>query len=133
MKVVVDTNVLVSGLLNPHGAPGEIVRLLAKGTLTIYYDSRVLREYHDVFRRSKFKFDKTAVADFLLFLQAEGESSVGLPLKKPLPDPHDEKFLEVALAGLAECLITGNARHLPVSLTKLVKILSPAQFITLIR
>ena len=48
MKIVLDTNVLVSGLLSPYQAPGEIVRMCSSGTLSICYDARILGEYREV-------------------------------------------------------------------------------------
>lgn len=44
MKVVLDTNVVVSGLLSPFGPPGEIVRMTADGFLELCYDARILSE-----------------------------------------------------------------------------------------
>ena len=48
MKVVLDTNVLVSGLLNPYGPPGRIVQLAAAGELQLCLDARILAEYREV-------------------------------------------------------------------------------------
>jgi predicted nucleic acid-binding protein len=45
MRIVVDTNVLVSGLLSPFGPPGVIVSLTAAGRLSLCYDARILAEY----------------------------------------------------------------------------------------
>ena len=51
MRVVLDTNVLVSGLLSPYGSPGEIVRRLAAGELTPCLEVRILVEYREVLLR----------------------------------------------------------------------------------
>ncbi len=48
MIVVVDTNVLVAGLLSPFGPPGEIVRMIVAGSLSLCFDARILSEYSDV-------------------------------------------------------------------------------------
>ncbi|MBM3277488.1 MAG: PIN domain-containing protein [Candidatus Handelsmanbacteria bacterium] len=45
MRVVLDTNVLVSGLLSPYGPPVELVRLVAMGVLQVCYEARILAEY----------------------------------------------------------------------------------------
>lgn len=57
MKVVLDTNVLVSGLLQPFGLSGQIVSLVASGELVLCHDARILAEYREVLLREKFRFD----------------------------------------------------------------------------
>ena len=57
MKIVLDTNVLVSGLLTPFGPCGEIVRMVSAGKLILYIDARILSEYNEVLQRPKFKFN----------------------------------------------------------------------------
>ena len=54
MKVVIDTNIIVSGLLTPFGSPSEILRLLALGKLIICFDTRIMAEYLGVLNRPKF-------------------------------------------------------------------------------
>ena len=56
MKIVLDTNVLVAGLLSPFGPCAQIVRMVSSGDLTLYFDARILSEYSEVLRRSKFRF-----------------------------------------------------------------------------
>lgn len=65
MNIVLDTNVLVSGLLTPFGSSGEIVRMVSAGVLVLQYDSRILLEYRDVLCRPKFQFNKGQI-DLLL-------------------------------------------------------------------
>ena len=129
MKAVLDTNVLVSGLLAPFGAPGEIVRLVASGAIRLCFDARILAEYRAVLARPKFGFAPDAVAALLSLIQAEGELASPEPLSDRLPDPDDEPFLEVALAAGAEFLITGNARHYPARCRQGVRLVSPRAFI----
>lgn len=47
MRVVIDTNVLVSGTINPHGAPGRVVEAALTEVLAVLYDDRILSEYQD--------------------------------------------------------------------------------------
>lgn len=61
MIIVLDTNVLVSGLLTPFGSSGEIVRMITSGKLILEYDSRILIEYEEVLNRPKFHFDKEPI------------------------------------------------------------------------
>jgi len=57
-------------------------------------------------------------------IEAEGFFVVARPLKKHLPDPDDEPFLEVALSGKVDALITGNKRHYPASASKGIAVLT---------
>lgn len=129
MKVVVDTNVLVAGLLSPFAPPGEIVRMIASGALCLCVDARILTEYEEVLHRKKFQFDAEQIQTLLEQIKMEGLSVAGNPLPARLPDPADEPFLEAALAGEANCLITGNSKHFPLAKRQSMTVLLPAEFL----
>lgn len=133
MKIVLDTNVLVSGLLTPFGSSGEIVRMLFSGELTLYVDARIIAEYRDVLLRPKFKFNKEHIATLLDYIQQNCIFLSASPLKRHLPDIDDEPFLEVAIAGKASSLITGNLIHYPSKLRQGIRVLSPSEFIDFYR
>lgn len=133
MIVVIDTNVLVAGLLSPFGPPASIVRLIASGELKVCYNAAILSEYETVLRRPRFQFSLQAVEDLLEYIRSYGISVSARPLLAPLPDPDDEMFLEVAASGRAECLVTGNLRHFPKKLRCGVQVLSPREFIEFFR
>jgi putative PIN family toxin of toxin-antitoxin system len=133
MKIVLDTNVLVSGLLTPFGPSGEIVRMLFSGELILQIDARILSEYQDVLNRPKFKFNKDHIGLLLDFIKQYGQFVSSSPLQNPLPDPDDEPFLEVAIAGNVKALITGNSVHYPNLLREGIKIVSSAEFIDIYR
>lgn len=133
MKVVVDTNVLVSGLLSPFGPPGEIVMMVASGSLSVCFDARILSEYSEVLRRKKFQFSPDLVSTVLEQIRSEGEVVASTPLPVELVDPSDHPFLEVALAGPARCVITGNVKHFPASKRHGMNVLTPAEFIEFYR
>jgi len=113
LRVVLDTNVLVSGLLNPVGAPGRIVDLLLAGEISLLADDRILREYRLVLPRPKFALPRADVLAVLEFLETESEIIPAAPSALRLPDPDDLPFLEVAISGSADSLVTGNLRHFP--------------------
>jgi uncharacterized protein len=133
MKIVLDTNVLVSGLLTPFGPSGEIVRMVSAGELILYIDARILSEYQEVLHRPKFKFNEDHISILLDFIKLNGQFISSLPLKNRLPDPDDEPFLEVAIAGKVRSLITGNIVHYPLSFREGIKILSPSEFLEFFR
>jgi uncharacterized protein len=133
MRIVLDTNVLVSGLLNPFGSSGEIVRMVFSGELMLCVDARILSEYQDVLYRSKFHFDKDKIAILVDFIMKYGQVVSSSPLGHFLPDRDDEPFLEVAVAGTVKTLITGNKVHYPTAYLEGIEILSPSEFIDLFR
>ncbi len=133
MKIVLDTNVLVSGLLTPFNAPGEIVRMTSAGTLQLCHDARILSEYASVLHRPKFNFNPDHVDALLEQIKARGHQISGVPLKKPLPDTGDEPFLEAAIAGKAACLVTGNIKHYPIANRQEILVLSPSDFLSFYR
>jgi putative PIN family toxin of toxin-antitoxin system len=129
MNVVIDTNVLVAGLLSPFGACGKIMHMVSSGELTLSFDARILSEYNEVLRRPRFGFEEEKVAALLDYIMYRGLIVASSPLQQSLPDPDDEPFLEVALAGHAVCLVTGNIKHFPSERCQGVKILSPNDFL----
>ena len=129
MIVVLDTNVLVSGLLTPFSPCGEIVRMVSSGELTLCLDARLLSEYAEVLRRPHFQFDHELVAALLDHISHAGIPVSASPLVVSLPDPDDAAFLEVAITGAAECLITGNLKHFPARFRQGVTVLSPSDFL----
>jgi len=133
VKLVLDTNVVVSGLLSPFGPPGDIIRMVASGDLELCYDARILSEYRKVLLRQKFPFDRTHVEDLLEQIEVCGYVITGKPLIKRLPDSDDESFLEVALEGEAQYLVTGNLRHYPVKKRQGILVLSPREFLEIYR
>jgi len=133
MKIVLDTNVFVSGLLTPFGSSGEIVRMIAAGKLILQYDSRILLEYKEVLYRPKFQFNREDIDLLFDYITMNGQIVSTSPSKKSLPDPDDEPFLEVAIGGEAECLVTGNKVHYPRQFREGIKILSPSEFINFYR
>lgn len=129
MRLVIDTNVLVSSLLSPDGPPGRVLALLLAGRATLCYDGRIAREYRDVLRRPRFGFDSGAVESLLDFLFDAGESVVAPPLPLNLPDPVDAIFIEAAVAADADRLVTGNTRHFPARHRHGVTVVTPARFV----
>jgi len=133
MRIVLDTNVLVAGLLSPFGPCGEIVRMVSSGELALCLDARILSEYDEVLRRPKFSFNEDHIAALLEYITCRGHMIASSPLPCALPDSDDEIFLEVAIAARAVCLVTGNHQHFPLALCQDVVVLSPAEFLSAYR
>ena len=132
MRVVLDTNVLVSGVLTTHGVCAQILDLLVDGLFEICVDHRVFDEYDTVLHRQELGFDSDDVEELMWLLRSIALPVAAVPLAVTLPDPADLPFLEVAEAARA-ILVTGNTRHYPNDMCGGVRVLSPAEFLELIR
>jgi uncharacterized protein len=127
-RVVLDTNVLVSALLNSRGAPGRVLDLVLAGEIVVAHDDRILSEWRDVLGREKFGFTRRDVEALLEFFEDEGLGFTPLPIGIELPDPDDAPFLEVAHAARAT-IVTGNLKHYPPETRQGVEVMLPAEFL----
>jgi putative PIN family toxin of toxin-antitoxin system len=129
LRIVLDTNVLVSGILSPHGPPAAVLRALLTERVTLCFDERILAEYRDVLTRGKFSFDRELIEELIAFLEAAGSPTLAAPLPTALPDSEDQMFIEVAVASQAEFLVTENLKHFPVKAAEGVSVISPRAFL----
>lgn len=113
MQIVLDTNVLVSGLLSATGPPGRIVEAALAGHVQLVFDMAIRREYEDVLRRPELALPRGRVDDLFATIDEFGHRvAAAPPWSTGLPDPNDAMFLAVA-AATANVLVTGNIRHFP--------------------
>lgn len=113
MKIVLDTNVLISGLLSPNGIPAQILNLLLNKKITLLIDTRIYSEYAEVLRRPKFQFKPESINPVLDFFKMESETVIPEPITIDFPDPDDKIFWEVAKSGNALYIVSGNKKHFP--------------------
>ena len=113
MRAVVDTNVIVSALMNANGTPAKILSLILNGKITVLYDNRIMFEYREVLSRKEFGFSAEIVSDLLDYIKTDGEFINADLLNMRFIDETDRKFYEVYKSGRAQCLITGNIKHFP--------------------
>jgi len=113
MKVVIDTNVIVSALINYNGIPAKILSLILSGDVKILYDNRIIFEYIDVLSRKEFGFPKETINDITEYFKYAGEFVNSEYIKTKFSDEADKKFYEVYKSGKAKYLITGNIKHFP--------------------
>ncbi|CAN5802082.1 putative toxin-antitoxin system toxin component, PIN family [soil metagenome] len=112
---VLDTNVVVAGLLNAHGFPERLLDAVLAGALRITFDDRIEREYRDVLARPQFAIPATLREAILGELRSQDAIAVTSGVVKALPDPDDLPFLEAALYATDHILVTGNLKHYPPS------------------
>jgi putative PIN family toxin of toxin-antitoxin system len=113
MRVVIDTNVIVSALMNVNGIPAKILSLLLSGKIKMLYDNRIIFEYTDVLSRNEFGFPKEIINDLINYFKHDGEFVNSEHIKRKFTDETDKKFYEVYKTSGAEYLITGNVGHFP--------------------
>jgi putative PIN family toxin of toxin-antitoxin system len=128
--IVCDTNVLVSGILNPNGPPGRIVDLLAANAVQVAFDDRIISEYSTVLQRPRFGFRPATVEALIDYIRLFGTRVTAMPLDPArCPDPKDLPFAEVAVSGEADFLVTGNAAHYRFLPNHDALVVSPAELV----
>jgi uncharacterized protein len=128
MKIVLDTNVFISALINPHGHPASILNLIISDDIKILIDNRIIEEYRTVLSRKKFKFKETQYNPLLDYISENGIFILAKPINAKFSDEDDKVFYEVALSGEANYLVTGNIKHFP----KEAFVVTPAEFIEIL-
>ncbi len=129
IRVVIDTNVLISALLQPQGLPAQVLLATIAGpNARLCVSGEVYAEYEEVIRRPRLKRSESEIADALRAIR-----EVGIWLKpshkvRACIDPDDDVFLECAQAARAHYLVTGNVRHFPTKWADTL-IVTPHQFL----
>jgi putative PIN family toxin of toxin-antitoxin system len=123
---VIDTNVVVSGLLTANGPCARILDAAMEGRVKLVYDARILAEYRDVLCRPRLKLKPAQV---IHFLEALGGQMSVIPerLAANGPDPDDLVFVEAALAVPDRTIVTGNLADFPNEILNGARILTPVQ------
>ena len=129
-RIVVDTNALVSRLLLPSSVPGQAVRKAVDGSILLVSEA-TMNELADVLARPK--FDRyISLEDRQQFLRLLGRVAEFVPIIYPVRecrDPKDDKFLEVALNGKADLILTGDADLLALHPWREIVILSLTDYL----
>jgi len=123
-NVVIDTNVLVSGLLSTQGNPAKIINAFRERQFNLLYDSAILQEYRDVLYREKLGVYTKDVDDLLDEVCRVGLSIISSESDIPFLDEDDRVFYDLAKEYEA-ILVTGNTKHYPDE----PFIMSPADFL----
>lgn len=126
-KVVYDTNVVVSGLLSSRGIPALLLDLVFNGRVMLFLSPEVFEEYEQVLARPKFGIRAARRESVLRQLRSLSQWVEPRQHLAVAGDPDDNRFLECALAGKGDFLVTGNLRHFPKTLRD-TRIVSPRQF-----
>jgi len=127
LNAVIDTNVLVSGLITAHGFPAKIVNALKEKQFNIFINSEIMIEYRDVLYRNKLGLESKDVEDLLDVINLNGVPVTTDTSTISLPDEDDRYFYDTAKYAGAY-LVTGNIKHYPNDST----IITPADFAKLL-
>ncbi|SHJ02625.1 putative toxin-antitoxin system toxin component, PIN family [Desulfofundulus thermosubterraneus] len=136
MRVVLDTNVIISGILIPNGPPGMIVDFWAKGKLTVVISQSLLEEYLEVLLRPKFNKvgtinERQGILEQFLDLENTVLVSPDFQLNVIENDPDDNRVLECALEGGVQYIVSGDEHLLALKEFQGIIIVSPAEFVKL--
>ena len=113
IRIVLDTNVVVSAHLNAEGYERHVLDLVLARKLQLAISEPILAEYEGVLRRPKFGIKPRQVTRSLRMIRAGAR--VVRPSRKldVTRDPADNRFLECAEAVKADYFVTGNKQHFP--------------------
>ena len=113
---VIDTNVLVSAILNINSNPGEVLSYLFNGVITPLLNDAILAEYRDVLNRPKFKFDHNLIEQIISEIESQAVFIDEEHFEEKYLDSKDIVFYEVTMTARnyeESYLITGNIKHFP--------------------
>jgi putative PIN family toxin of toxin-antitoxin system len=130
VKVVVDTNVLVSGIFF-GGVPGRVVDAWVAGQLELVLSPEILDEYRRVGRELATKYPERAVAlaPVLALITINATLVDAAPLAEPVSvDPADDMFLAAALSSGARLIVSGDRHLLDVAGWRGIVVLTPRAF-----
>jgi len=130
IKVVVDTNVIISSILF-GGIPGELIPLWKSGRIKPLASKEIIDEYIKVLAYPKFELSETEI-NYILYNEILPYFDIIQIKDRPViikVDPSDDKFIHCAKAGKAGVIISGDQHLLRLKTYQKIKILTPAKFL----
>lgn len=130
-RIVVDTNVFVSALLLPRSIPRQAIDQALDNGVLLFYEA-TMDEVAEVLWRPKFD-PYVSAEERTLFLGNLGTTAEFVPVIRRVRecrDPNDDKFLEVALNGNADLILTGDADLLRLNPWRGIAIMTPTEYLS---
>jgi uncharacterized protein len=124
-RVVFDTNIIVSALLQPRGPSAQLFVLALSDAIQFCVTGSIYTEYDEVIRRPRFKRTEEMITGTLEAIRTKALWFRPTEQVKACADPDDDIFLECAQAAHADYLVTGNLRHFPATWQE-CRIVTPA-------
>jgi putative PIN family toxin of toxin-antitoxin system len=136
MRAVVDTNILVRAVIRPTGTVGPVLMRLRQGDYTLLYAQPLLEELVDVLNRPRIR-DRYQLTDedieaVIGLILLRGEAVLSQERITACRDPRDDKFLEVAVAGESDVIVSGDDDLLVLHPFAGIPILPPAAFLRML-
>ena len=138
MRAVLDANVFVSALINTRGVPRQLVDLWRDDAFDLLISDPILDEVGRVLRYPKVaalhKLSEPGLGEFLMLLREESHVVESVERLHVSPDEPDNRYIECAVAGGADYLVTGDKMHLlPIGEYRGIRIVSPAAFLAILQ
>lgn len=131
LRLVLDTNIVVSAGLKPDGLQRTVLLLALTKPARLYVSAPILAEYRDVLSRPEHKIRRSLQQQFFQLLLNRVHLVSPSKRLRVTSDPDDNIFVECADAARADYLVTGNQRHFP-KFWKKTKIITSRDFIALV-
>lgn len=131
LRLVIDTNIVVSAALKPDGLQRTEVLLALTKPARWYVSTPILREYSEVLSRPELRIRRGLRLQFIQLIHRNTHLVVSNRPINVTPDPDDNKFLACADRARADYLITGNERHFP-RYWKKTKVISSREFLAVV-
>src|ERR1039457_3660584 len=131
IRVVLDTNIIVSALLQPLGPPAQVVVLAIGGSVQLCIWGGGYAQYEEGIRRPRFLWSEDIRAGALQAIREKGLWVRPTEAIRACSDPDDDIFLECAHAAQANYLVTGNLKHFPTSWSG-TRIVTPRRLLNII-
>jgi putative PIN family toxin of toxin-antitoxin system len=131
LRLVIDTNILVSAALKPEGLQRTVLVLAMTRPARLYISQAILEEYREVLARREFKIRRGLRQQLLQLIKNRAQLVDPVRALQVTKDPDDNKFVECADAARADYLITGNQRHFP-RFWKKTKVITSREFISIV-
>ncbi len=133
MRAVIDTNIFIRALIRPQGTVGPVIPRLAKREYTLVYSVPIRNELIAKLAlpriRVKYKLTDTEVEALLDLIALRGELVTTGRKVKVCRDPKDDMVIEAALAGSAECVVTGDDDLLSLRNFETLRFITPRHFL----
>ena len=129
MKIILDTNVLISGIF-VSGPPYQILKAWKEGKIQIAVSKEILAEYHRVAEELSEKFPSVEISQILaLFtIHAEMVNTQGLEVSV-CEDPDDNMFISCALGSTSKIIVSGDKHLLKISGYQEIEVFKPRIFL----
>jgi putative PIN family toxin of toxin-antitoxin system len=131
LRLVIDTNIVVSAALKPDGLQRTVLLLALTRPARLYVSEAILEEYREVLIRPELRIRKGLRNQLLQLIRTRSQIVRTTPRVHATSDPDDNKFIECADAARADYLVTGNQKHFP-AFWKRTKVITSREFLGIV-